>query len=329
MRSVLELEETESGCRMGDGADSPLWLDGWLRWNEEMWGLKAERVSYSPEGKDLPRLEGVLYLDHRGRVYLPPRNPYLPFSLATSGTIKPDRVYRQYTETMALFAADLARRGLGGPIALPPGLTDARPFQWCGFTVSPRYTFLQPFPLERTFWTDSVEKNIKKAQKLGYSVKRSEDWRLICYCLRATEQAKSFSHHTNENELARCYELLGAEHMVGYLAFDASGEPVSGGIRLVMQGGTELDWSQGAVRSHLNSGINQLLYSFVLEDAVAMGAIRFDWGGANAPPVALAKSAWGAPLVPYMQIEQPRIGSFVRSAAALALRSGLARLGRR
>ena len=321
IRSALELVETDTGCYIGDGADSPLWLDGWLRWNEKMWGVKAERVSYSLDGKDLPRLEGVLYLDRRGRVCLPPRNPYLPFSLTTSGTTKPDRVYWQYMETMALFTEDLAKRGLAGVFTLPPGFLDARPFQWGGFNVSLRYTFLQNLPAERTTWADSVEKKIQKAEKQGYYVEKSEDWASISYCLRVTEQTKAFLHRTDERELRLCFEILGSEHMLGYLAKTSSGEPVSGGIRLAVNGGTVLDWSQGAVRSHLKSGINQLMYSYVLKDVATMGAVRFDWGGANIPPVAVAKSAWGAPLVPYLQISQPSTESLMQNASSLAKRS--------
>ena len=70
--------------------NSPLALDGWLSWNREVWGLQPQRVAYSPKGKDIPRLEGVIYLNRKGQVQMPPRNPYLPFRLITTNTKLPN-----------------------------------------------------------------------------------------------------------------------------------------------------------------------------------------------------------------------------------------------
>jgi hypothetical protein len=57
---------------------SALFLDGWIKFNEEKWVYKAERVLFQLPGKELPKLEGVFYLDKKGHVVMPPRNPYLP-----------------------------------------------------------------------------------------------------------------------------------------------------------------------------------------------------------------------------------------------------------
>ena len=59
-------------------ARSAYFLDGWLKFNEEMWGYKAERVMYTLPGKERPALEGVLYLTKSGKVKQPPLNAYLP-----------------------------------------------------------------------------------------------------------------------------------------------------------------------------------------------------------------------------------------------------------
>ena len=61
---------------------SAYFLDGWLKFNEEMWGYKAERVMYTLPGKDKPALEGVLYLTKNGKVRQPPLNAYLPLPVA-------------------------------------------------------------------------------------------------------------------------------------------------------------------------------------------------------------------------------------------------------
>jgi hypothetical protein len=289
---------------IGDGTVSPLWLEGWLKWNEEMWGLKAERVCYHAADREVPKLEGVLYTNKKGYVQMPPRNPYLPFIFTTSGTNKPDRVYSQYLEAMGYFSEDLKNRGISGQIALPPGFLDARPFQWNGFITNLRYTFMQKLPLEKSNTADHISKNIKKSMKSGYYIQCSSDWNSISQCLEKRGNDKGFSHRTDTAAIARCAELLGDKAFLGYLGYDAAGNSVAGGLRLMVDNGMVIDWSQGAAPEHLKHGINQLFYDFVLTDVYNRGAKTFDWVGANIPPVAQAKSAWGSALVPYLTIQE-------------------------
>lgn len=298
----------------------PLALNGWLKWNEEKWGVKAEKVVYTKNEKEYPRLEGVIYINNNGNVVMPPRNPYLPFQFSSS-TIKNDRLYVDYQDVMQLFVEDLLKRGIFGVIALPPGFIDARPFQWNNFIVEPRYTFLQNMINEYEH-AKHIKKNINKAFEKGYIVERSDDWGAIADCLKGTEDVKGFSHHTSSEDLKKCDDLLGNDIFRGYLVKDATGQPVSGGLRLVLKDGITIDWSQGAIREHLKNGVNQLIYNFVLQDVRNSGAIGFDWVGANIPPVALAKSAWGAPLVPYLAIRQKNfryIGTVCKSYIKTAI----------
>lgn len=300
--------------KLGSYDNYPLALEGWLRWNEDMWGIKAERVVYTKHGKEYPKLEGVLYTNKKGRVLMPPRNPYLPFQFSDS-TNKNDRLYVDYQDIMKLFVDDLLKRGLYGTIALPPGFIDARPFQWSNFIVAPKYTFIQDMNTDYEY-AKHIRKNINKALEKEYFVGSSSDWDAIVLCLRASEVRKGFSHSTSVKDLEKCADLLGDEVFRGYLVKDKEGKPVSGGLRLVLKGGITIDWSQGAIYEHLKNGVNQLIYDFVLKASKEAGAIGFDWVGANIPPVALAKSAWGVPLVPYLTIRQRDLrylGSVCRS----------------
>ncbi|MBI9107212.1 MAG: hypothetical protein JEZ04_10765 [Spirochaetales bacterium] len=296
------INESEVYFSIGDGASSPFYLDGWLTWNEEKWGVIAEHVKYSQNGKDFPCIEGVLYVDKMGKVRQPPRNNYMPLLFKTSNTEKPERIYRQYLDIMEIFVSDLLKRGIRGRIALPPGFLDARPMQWFGLDVEIAYTFIQNLPIKTINGARSINKNINKASRLGYKVTVSDDWKSIVKCLEQTELIKGFSHRTSVEEISHCAELLGPEAFIGYLGYDEKGEPVSGGLRLMVKDGIVIDWSQGAYREHLNNGINQLLYKYVLDDVYSKGGKIFDWCGANNAPVALAKSAWGSTLVPYLTI---------------------------
>jgi len=292
----------------------PLALDGWIRWNEDKWDIKAERVVYRKNGKDFPRLDGVIYTNKKGQVLMPPHNPYLPFQFSDS-TDKNNRLYVNYQDVMNLFVDDLLQRGIYGAIALPPGFIDARPFQWANFIVESRYTFIQD--MNKTYeYAKHIKKNINKAFEKEYSVERSNDWNAIVNCLVGTEVVKGFSHNTSEKDLKKCADLLSNEVFRGYLVKDKDGKPVSGGLRLVMKDSITIDLFQGAIREHLKNGVNQLIYEFVLKDSKEAGAIGFDWVGANIPPVALAKSAWGMPLVPYLTIRQKNlryVGSVCKS----------------
>mgnify|MGYP000943308148 CR=1 FL=1 len=300
--------------KLGFYDNYPLALDGWLKWNEEKWNIKAERVVYTKNGKEYPKLEGVLYTNKKGQVLMPPRNPYLPFQFSDS-TNKNDRLYVDYQDIMKLFIDDLLRRGLYGVLAFPPGFIDARPFQWSNFIVEPRYTFIQD--MNTTYeYAKHIKKNINKALEKEYSVEISSDWNAIADCLRGSEVRKGFSHDTPVEDLKKCSYLLGSDVFRGYLVKDKEGKPVSGGLRLVLKGGITIDWSQGAFYEHLKNGVNQLIYDFVLKDSKEAGARGFDWVGANIPPVALAKSAWGVPLVPYLTIRRKDLrclGSICRS----------------
>jgi hypothetical protein len=46
--------------------NSPLFLDGWLVCNQEVWGLKPLRVAYAPEGKNYHGWKGCCILTAKG-----------------------------------------------------------------------------------------------------------------------------------------------------------------------------------------------------------------------------------------------------------------------
>lgn len=281
---------------------SALFLDGWLKFNEEKWGYKPERVLYQIPGKDLPKLEGVFYLNKKGHVVMPPRNPYLPLQFTPTPTDQPYRLYTQWLEVSELLADDLKKRGFRGTIAFPPGFFDARAFQWLGFDVGIRYTFVGSLPIDEALIDPSTKQKIKKAHRFGYSWLQSKDWEAINYCLKKTGEAKDFSHLVSSKELEYACNILGKESFRGYLCKSEKGEPVSGQIKLFLAEGVSIDWSAGTDRNHIKNGVNQLLYKDSFEDMAGNGGKIFDLCGANIESVANAKATWGFPLVPYITI---------------------------
>lgn len=281
---------------------SALFLDGWLKFNEGKWGYKPERVVFQIPGKELPRLEGVFYLNKRGQVVMPPRNPYLPLQFTPTQTEQPYRLYTQWLEVSELFADDLLKRGFEGAIAFPPGFIDGRIFQWRDSNVGIRYTFVSTLPIVSTEIDPSTRNKIRKAEKKDYTVKRSTDWVHIHKCLELTEEEKNFSHLTPCEDLSFLQELLGSEHFRGYLCLSSDGEPVSGQIKLFLAEGISIDWSAGTDRNHIRNGVNQLTYQKSFEDMAENGGRLFDLCGANIRAVANAKATWGFPLIPYLTL---------------------------
>lgn len=281
---------------------SVLETDEWLRWNERTWGLRPVRVSYTRAEGGGPRLDGVLYLDKRGAVRTPPLNPYMPFVFHPTETKRTNHLTSQWLSVTSALADDLLERGLVGSIALPPGLLDARAFQWAGFDVQIRYTMVAKLPVLLSTVDGAVRKRIRKAKELGYIAGRSTDWSAIAECLTSTESEKRFAHHLTLAALEYGAEHLGWEQFRGYEIRNPVGKLVSGGVRLVARNGLALDWVQGAYRGDLQNGVNQLMYAYVLDDLLGAGATEFDYGGANIPEVARAKAAWGIPLTPYVLV---------------------------
>ena len=57
---------------------SPLFLPGWLEFNRQKWGAEPQRLRFERDPANPPTLESVIYLDRKGKVWLPPLNYYLP-----------------------------------------------------------------------------------------------------------------------------------------------------------------------------------------------------------------------------------------------------------
>jgi hypothetical protein len=288
--------------------------EGWVRWVSEISGLTSEFVSYSSPGKDIPRLEGTVFFDAKGRFRQPKFGPYLALSYTPGAAAQTERRYRQWVSVAELFASDIVERGLAGSIALPPGMLDARPFQWAGLNVQLRYTFAAPLPVNSEQFQPDIRRRVRRATEAGYVAERSTDWAGIMDCLLDTEEAQDFKHDLTVESLRSAHRSMGDESFRGYVVRDPDGTAVSGGVRLHEPGTTAINWLQGTRRSHLSEGVTQLMYSFVLDDLAAAGASDFDYVGANIKSVAAAKAGWGLPLVPYLLV-----GSFdTRNAYGVA-----------
>ena len=279
---------------------SAYFLDGWLKFNEEMWGYKAERVMYTLPGKEYPALEGVLYLTKNGKVKQPPLNAYLPLQFYPTPTEKNCKLYTQWMSVAKLLAEDIKKRGIAGNISFPPGFVDGRWFQWLGFDVTFRYTFVTSLPNNLSDVGSEVRTHIRKAEKQGYTLVNNPSLDDVVYCLNQSALYKKFMA-VSKNLLSTAQLYIGKK-LYCQIAKTPNGLPVATQVNFGIDNGICIGWLAGIDRHYISDGINQYLISKVLQDITEDNCCAFDFCGANMESVARAKAAWGFPLVPYITL---------------------------
>ena len=282
---------------------NPYLLEDWVKINEDLWGVKSERVRYSFSESNSSYIEGVLYLNKRGRVVLPPGNAFLPFRFVCSGKQHPSVMYSHWTLNSKLLAEDISRRGYTGSIVFPPGFVDGRAFEWLGIQTKVKYTFIGELPYNYSLLDASVKKNIKKAQSRGYYIKETNQLIEVYDCLRNTAKEKKFDLYFDEKDMAFYFSGL-QKYMKIHAAYTSEGHMAASQIKLVMPNGMCIDWLAGSYREFKSDGVNQLLYSESLKDLAQSGGRLFDFCGANIENVANAKSKWGFHFVPYLVVPE-------------------------
>jgi len=297
---------------------SPLFLDGWLEFNRYKWGVTPLKLRLSEEGKELPAIETVLYLDRKGRIVQPPLNPYLPVVFYPTPTDKMTRLYRQWLQTSKLLVEEFLRRGIKGSVAFCPEVGDVRQWQWHGFIAEVRYTFYVELPHDMAFCDYSERKQIQKAEKLGFicELATKKMFSEVIDCLAETESRQRFSYRLDVKDLEMASDLLGEDVFRVYVCKSQSGRLASCRIVLSIPGSRAVDWVAGSRKDFLSSGATQLLVWYVLKDLTQQGVTGFDFAGANLPTVSASKAEWGGRLIPYYAIRPLNL----RTLAALGWR---------
>jgi hypothetical protein len=274
---------------------TPLELPGWLEFNTWRTGLEAHRFSAAPDGG--PEIRAVFYHDRRGRLKLPPTNPYIPI-VFRSGRQRPSGRTAEWLRAAAPLVDEMRRRGITNQHCLPPDVEDVRPWRWGGFLVGVRYTYCLDFPFDPTLVDRSVSRNRNKAARLGMTVERVTDVEPVIECLAETEARKGFALGIGFRELSLAQSLLGPDSLRIYVCFDPLGRAAACEVVLHSPGARAAGWLAGTKTKDLGSGAGYLLRPFVFDDLASAGATGLDLCGANIEPVAAFKSQWGPHLVP-------------------------------
>jgi hypothetical protein len=273
---------------------TPLELPGWLEFNAWRTGLQALRVVSPPD--DEVGVDAVLYLDRRGRLKLPPNNPYLAvvFRSPHQGAA---RRTGDWLRAVAPLVEEMKRRGSANQLYLPPEIDDVRPWLRSGFHVGVRYTYYLDFPYDEALQSELNRRMFKRAVAARLTAARTDDIEAVLRCLAESEARQGFETDLGPRELGKAVGLVGAESLRMYLCREPDGEPASACIVLHAPGARALAWLNGGRQTGSAEGASRLLWRFAFDDLAAAGATGIDLSGANIPPVAAFKALWGARLV--------------------------------
>jgi hypothetical protein len=282
---------------------SPFLLDGWIEYNKLKWGVQPSKFHWHKEGSPLPSIDAVFYLNKRGKIVLPPLNPYVGLHFSSTSTSKNFNIYSQWIQVADELVQEMKECGIDKHVMLPPGVVDVRPWEWEHFRSSVKYTYIITFPYSISEAKGPVRTNIKKALKNGYTATKTTNMKEVYSCLLDTEERQQFSHQLSLEDLQLMQDLLGEEHLKAYVCYAPNGETASATTVIHREGGYSVGLVMGTKKEHAASGVNYLMDQLVIDDVVENGAMGIDLCGANIRSIAKAKRVWGGTLVPYYSIE--------------------------
>jgi hypothetical protein len=303
---------------MAEAGLDPLRSQAWLDFNAEQWGITPLPVAYSIEGESAT-LDGVLYLDRRGRVTYPRVNPYLPFTLHSQN---PRHAAKDWLALAPQLARELQTRRTAQRIILPAQYLDARPFQWAGQRCGLYYTYYFRFPFTLAQAASDIRRRVKKAQGLGYACKIGGPPADALACIAESEKRKGFGYKVPLPALEKLLSRLGPEVLRIYVTYGPDGRTAASFVALVQPGGIAYAFLTGSASDVLPTGATQLNIWCMLEDLQAQGCTSFDYVGANTPSLAAAKAQWGCELVPHLTVEQISARALARDGWRMLRRRG-------
>ncbi|QDU81312.1 hypothetical protein Pla110_30530 [Polystyrenella longa] len=292
---------------------------GWREFNERLWNITSEELTYTPRGENGPSLEVIAYKDKSGRFVLPSMHPNWHMQFQHTNTTSSARIYRQWDELSKLMVDDMVATGTHGRIAFPAEITDVRNWLWTGFRSHPLYTIMITFPYSVEDAESTTRRRYKKSVNAGFQVQPAKDTADVIPCLMGTEKRKKFDHCLTAESLQMGLDLMGPDKFRLYVAYAPDGEPASARLVIMEEGGICYDIAAGTQEKYLTVGATQHTIGHVLMDVQQAGATAFNFSCANIESVSPAKLCWGGQLVPLHGIEgfdylpvRRTVGSFVR-----------------
>nr|WP_289847835.1 GNAT family N-acetyltransferase [Acinetobacter indicus] len=272
--------------------------------------MTAETIELKSEKENVWALKTIIYKNIKGEIVTPPRSPYLPITFSSSSTA-PISYNRRRKAAYEALATVYDQSSCKGSLILSSSVNDIRAFTWAGFSATPLYTYYIDIQNYKKQADARVLKHARKAEGKGYYIERTQDFNLVQKCLTASEQRKGFSHAVDEEGLKLLNEYMSPDYLHCYLVKNVKHEVVGARVLIVDGENKVLAWSAGIDSSVLKDGVNHFMVEKLLDLYAKEGYKVFDFVGANIPPVAAMKEAWGGELVVYYALRQNSLRNLI------------------
>jgi Acetyltransferase (GNAT) domain len=207
-------------------------------------------------------------------------------------------------------------------IRCPPGLDDARAFQWMGFDSVPRYTYRLRIDDQDSVWEGmkkSVRSDIRRREdNIAIGPGDGGDWGQFENQLHARYSEQGLHMPLADEYLTKLRDALGPD--LTLLVARAAGSFL-GGAALVRTGGSMALW-QGTVRGPPGIPLNDLLIWHSIQYARSLGCSSFELMGANTPQLAEFKSKFNPTLESYLEVRRLPLWADVARKTVLRIRRG-------
>lgn len=291
----------------------PLFEAGWISFNERQCGLTAENIEITSAKGNAWSLQTILYFDKNGRIAMPVRNSHLPVTFECS-SLKPATIASAKTEAITQLAEKIKAGRPKASLSFSPVIDDVRPFQWAGFDVVPRFTYL----LQLDNWQEKADKRLlrhaRRAKEQGYYCELTTDVELVQHCLGFSEERKGFSHSVSNENIHYLLDKMGEDKLLASVCYSRDKVPVGARITICTPNNMAHAWSAGLNIEALRAGCNPLLFEFVASELLKRNCTSFDLVGANIPGVAKAKSAFGGELTTYYSMERNTVRNIMKKS---------------
>jgi len=226
------------------------------------------------------------------------------------GPVVADGVDERYHHAFVAGATDWIRSRLAPQythIRTSPGYDDPRPFDWNGYDLRARFTYLvdldrDPDDLFDAFTSD-VRKNVRTARDADCTVETvgTEGVEPIVSQVRERHEEQGLSYHVTPAFVSALVEALPDDSAFVYVCRQ-DGETLGGNI-VLDAAGVVYGW-QGVAKPDCDLPVNDFVHWRVMTDAIERGTGAYDMVGANDRRLSRYKAKFAPTIRQYQAIEE-------------------------
>jgi len=189
-----------------------------------------------------------------------------------------------------------------------PGYLDVRPFTWEGFNVRVLYTYkahiAESEKVTESFDSD-IRRRIKKAKQKDYFISKGFDKSKIKEFFQLQELTYKRQRHEFPFNLSQFIAFLNSlgSRIVDIYTIYSDSKPVFSQI-IIKEETVAYYWLAAGKPDFYSTGLNQLLFEYMINDLSNQGFEHFDFIGANTGTISKYKATYNFPLTPYYSVKK-------------------------